>query len=131
MSVRICVPKLFRKGLVGATLASYLRRKVGDTRTPMQSVGSVTFADQILTTVPDLILTSVADRTRTKIAHRILTTFADLTMPNFFKLLRSMLPVQSPPMVLRGPMIPRIAGRSCSVRPPGRGLRSRMMICVQ
>ena len=71
MTVRLCVPELLGKGMVRATRASYLRRKAGDTRTLMQSVGSATFFDQILTTVADLILTSVADRTRTKIADRI------------------------------------------------------------
>ena len=82
-------PGVVGKGMVRATRASYLRQQVGDTRTLMQSVGSASFADQILTTVVDLNLTSVVDRIRTKIADRtwatisdrILTTFADLTLP--------------------------------------------------
>ena len=131
MTVRLCVPELLGKGMVRAERASYLRRQVGYIRTLMQSVGSATFADQILTSVADRTRTKIADRIWMKIADRSLAKFADLTMPTFFKLLRSMLPTQSPPMVLRGPMLPRIAERSCSARPRWRGLQSRTMICVQ
>ena len=79
----------------------------------------------------DRIRKNLVYRARTKIADRTRAKFADLTLPTIIMLLWSMLPARSPPMVLRGPMLLRITGRSCSARPPGHGSRRRMMIYVQ
>ena len=81
MTVRLRVPEMLGKGMVRAARVSYLRRQVGDTRTLMQSTGSATFADQILTTVANLMLPSVADRTQTKFADRTRKKIADRTLP--------------------------------------------------